>query len=145
MAAAAASFSSISAAGPVLNHLLACESKEERWSHVDTVVDGLQRHEFPGIVLLTFVFGGDELLPGGVVAGIEQTLDCILYGVILLYCGCAFRPLGIFQGGVDLLDVGDAFDPRFSCGVPRNTMACGSDRQVKLFIAVSSIRPGQKQ
>lgn len=138
--ARAAGLGGIGAAGPVLKIVLAWGAEEGGWSYVDVIVESFQGYVFLGVIFLPYVLGGDELLERDVVVGIEQTLDDILDGVVLQCLGRFTRPLGVLQGRVRLLDVGDALDPVLFLGIPANCMAAGSFAQVKLFITVSIIR-----
>lgn len=75
------------------------------------------------------VLSGDELLPGGVVLGVEKTLDSVSDSVEPFT-----RPFGVFYGVVEFIDVGNTLDPDISIVVPVNSMAAGSLAQVELSI-----------
>lgn len=107
---------------------------------MDIVVDGLQGHVFLRVVWLAYILGGDELFPGGVVVGIEQTLNGILDCIVHLLFRRTRRPPMVFEGGVDLVNIGHAIDPRAFLGVPTYSMSRCADAQIKLFVIFSSIR-----
>lgn len=107
---------------------------------MDVVVDGLQGHVFLRVVWLAYILCGDELFPGGVVVGIEQTLNGVLDSIVLLNIRRTLRPPMVFEGGVDLVNVGHAVDPRVFLGVPTYSMSRCADAQIKLFVIFSNIR-----
>lgn len=81
-------------------------------------MDKLQRQVVLGTIILFFVLGGYELLPRGIVVGVEQTLNRVFDGVVLVYGARCTRPLRVFKGRVDFVNVGDAVNPGAFLSIP---------------------------